>query len=123
MKCSFNFKHLDHSDALQEHTQASLDKIARFLLKEGHAQIWFSKKKEDFVVEILISTADKQYRASSTGEDVYGTVEGVAEKLEKQILKNRKIVQNHKHFELSKEGKMSHLTPDFEMNMSSRKAQ
>jgi putative sigma-54 modulation protein len=122
MKCSFNFKHLDHSDALQEHAQQSLDKIARFLLKDGHAQVWFSKKKDDFIVEILISTADKQFRASSTGDDVYGTVEGTVEKLEKQILKNRKILKNHKHFELSKEGRLSHLTPAFDMNMNVRKA-
>lgn len=122
MKCSFNFKHLDHSDALQERTQQSLDEISRFLLKEGHAQVWFSKNKDEFMVEILVSTADKQFRASTSGDDVYGATEATVDKLYKQILKTRKIVQKHKHFELSKEGKMAQMSPAFEMNLGSRKA-
>lgn len=48
MKYNITFKHLDHSDALQNYLVTSLDEIARFLLKDGFAHVCLAKVKRVF---------------------------------------------------------------------------
>lgn len=106
MKLNYTFKHLDHSDALVTYTEERMEEIGRFLLREGYGNVYFSKTKNEFCVEVSINTREKYFKASAFGSDVYGAVDGVAEKLEKQFLKTSKQYKNHKKPELSKEGRL-----------------
>lgn len=106
MKLNYTFKHLDHSDALVNYTEERMSEIGRFLLKEGYGNVYFSKQKNEFCVEISVNTREKYFKATSFSMDVYGAVDSVAEKLEKQFLKTSKQLKNHKKPELTKEGRL-----------------
>lgn len=122
MKLNFTFKHLDHSEALQQYTQELMDRLGSFLLKEGQGQVCFSKSKKEFSVDISINTKQKYFRAHANHFDAYSAVDEVVEKLEKQFLKINKVNKHHKKFELSKSGRLKKLNERFEISARYRKA-
>lgn len=122
MKTSYTFRHLDHSEALLAYTNERVEQIGKFLLKEGHGNVYFSKQKNEFCVEISVNTAQKYFKATSYNTDIYAAVDAVVTKLEKQFLKSRKLMQDHKKFELSKQGQMEHLNERLEYHIRYRKA-
>jgi putative sigma-54 modulation protein len=122
MKFNYTFKHLDHSDSLVDYTEDKMSEITRFLLKDGSGNIYFSKQKNNFCVEISVNTREKFFKATGTSQDIYASVDDVVAKLEKQFLKTAKQVKNHKKFELSKEGRLGRMTKDMEPAPRYRKA-
>lgn len=114
MKLNYTFKHLDHSDALLNYTEEKLEEIGKFLLKEGYGNVYYSKIKNEFCVEVTVNTREKYFKATSYNMDAYTAVDLVVEKLEKQFLKTRKIMQQHKKPELSREGKLEQLNSRLE---------
>ncbi|MEN0059296.1 MAG: ribosome-associated translation inhibitor RaiA [Bdellovibrio sp.] len=97
MKLNYTFKHLDHSDALVVHTEDRMSEIGRFLLKDGYGNVYFSKQKNEFCVEISVNTREKYFKATAFGADAYAAVDSAAEKLEKQFLKINKQYKDHKN--------------------------
>ncbi|MFN7904116.1 MAG: ribosome hibernation-promoting factor, HPF/YfiA family [Pseudobdellovibrionaceae bacterium] len=96
MKMSFVFKHLDHSESLQEFAQNRLDETLQFLLKQGLGHCHFSKTKSVFHVEIVVNTQLKFFKSSAESEDVYAAVEKAVLKLEKQVMKSRQLNKSRK---------------------------
>lgn len=109
MKLNYTFKHLDHSDSLVNYTEERMIEVEKFLLKEGYGNVYFSKQKNEFCVEVSINTREKYFKATAYGIDVYGAVDSAAEKLEKQFLKINKQIKNHKKPELTKEGRLEQV--------------
>lgn len=122
MKLNFTFKHLDPSEALQAHTRESLESIGRFLLKDGFANVYYSKQNHEFCVEMSVNTRERYYKATAEHSDPYQAVNAAIEKLEKQFLKTRKTVQNHKKPELSKTGRLDQMNENFEPQRRFKKA-
>ena len=114
IKLNYTFKHLDHSEALVQYTEGKMEEISKFLLKEGYGNIYFSKTKNEFCIEATVNTREKYFKATSYNMDAYTAVDLVVEKLEKQFLKTRKIVQHHKKPELSREGRLEQLNASLE---------
>ncbi len=102
MKVQYTFKHLDHSDALEEYCQEQLNEISRFLLKDYAGHVSFSKRLKEFCVEITVLTHQKPFRSKSFHYDVYSAVDEAISKLEKQFIKMRKIMTHHKKPSLDK---------------------
>lgn len=105
MKLNYTFKHIDTSESLISYTRDRISEVGRFLLKEGFANVYFSKHKNEFCVEVSVNTHERYFKATAYGLDVYAAVDAVAEKLEKQFLKIKSQVKNHKKPELTKEGR------------------
>lgn len=97
MNMTFVFKHLDHSDSLQEYAMNRLEQTLQFLLKEGAGHCHFSKTKLLFRVEIVVNTRLKFFKSSDENQDVYAAVENAIVKLEKQVMKTRQLHKSHKN--------------------------
>ncbi|RYZ89016.1 MAG: ribosome-associated translation inhibitor RaiA [Proteobacteria bacterium] len=121
MKLNYTFKHLDPSSALQKYTEGKMEEIEKFLLKEGYGNVYYSKTKNEFCVEVTVNTREKYFKATSYNMDAYTAVDLVVEKLEKQFLKTRKIVQHHKKPELTREAHLDHLNARMEFEAKSSK--
>jgi len=106
MKLNYTFKHLDHSDSLTTYTEQKMEEIGKFLLKEGYGNVYFSKQKNEFQVEISVNTREKYFKASGFAMDVYAAVDAVVDKLEKQFLKTSKQYKDHKKPENTKESRI-----------------
>jgi len=115
MKVQFNFIHLDVSEALQEYTELHLNEIGKFLLKDGQCHCFVSKTRGAFAVEITVqSSKQKYFKATASKHDIYEAVDAVIDKLERQFLKTKSLVKNHKKFEISREGRLRDLNGKLE---------
>ena len=122
MKLNFTFKHIDRSEALETYTAEQLEDISRFLLKNGHGQVLFSKKNHEYTIEVSVNTKERYFRAHAFDNDPYHAVDQAITKLEKQFLKTKKVVQHYKSKPLSKEGKLERMNERFEVRVRYRKA-
>lgn len=114
MKLNVQFRKLDPSQALIAYAQSKLDEVSRYLLKEGQAQVYLSKVRGLFEVEITINSREKYFKALSASQDAYEAIDMASYKLEKQFLKQKSIHKNHKKFDLSKTGKLRSINSKFE---------
>lgn len=115
MRLKHAFRHLDVSTAVTNYTQSRVMEISRFLLKEGDGSVYYSKMNHAFCVEISINTPHKYFKASSESEDIYAAVDEVVAKLERQLLKTKKAIKNHKRPELSRAGRMNQINSQLEL--------
>lgn len=105
MKINYTFKHLDYSEALCTYAREQLTDISRFLLKEGHGNVYVSKQNHEFCVEVSVNTKEKYFKATAYSSDPYAAVDAVSDKLEKQFLKVAKQFKDHTDPENTKEGR------------------
>ena len=122
MRLNFTFKHLDRSEALEKYMTDRLEGIGRFLLKEGFANVYCSKQNHEFCLEVSLNTREKYFRAMAVHSDPYHAVDAVVDRLEKQLLKTRKLVQSHRRPELSKSGRLEQMNDRFETQLKYKKA-
>lgn len=116
MKFHYFFKHIDSSEALMEHADEKLLRVCRFLLKDGKGEVYFSKSKLDWKIDITIRSAHGHFAARAKAENLYMAVDMAADKLEKQLLKRKTKVQHHKNYEKSREGRLELLNESLEMD-------
>ncbi|MBC7742057.1 MAG: ribosome-associated translation inhibitor RaiA [Bdellovibrionaceae bacterium] len=116
MKSNYTFKHLDYSESLVNYANEKLNEIGHFLFRDSRSTVYFFKNNHEFVVEISINTKEKFFKATASATDVYVAVDMSVDKLEKQFLKVKEIYQNHKKFDLSKEGKLQDINSQMEFD-------
>ncbi len=122
MRVQITFKHLDQSLNLEEYTKEKLTKTGRFLLKDAFAHVYFSKFRGRFKAEISMNTKERYLRGSGMAGDIYQAIDEAMDKIQKQLLKIRKVNKHHKKPHLSKEGKLKSLNTQLEYSWPYRKA-
>lgn len=122
MKLSFTFKHLDRSESLEGYLAEGLEEAGKFLLRDSHATVTCSKQGHEFHIEVSVNTRERYFRADAFDEDPYVAADMALVKLERQFLKNRKVVQNHRRPEFSKQGRLEQMNDRFESPLRYRKA-
>lgn len=122
MKLNFTFKHLDRSESLESYVADKLDEVGKFLLKDGFANVYCSKQNHEFCVEVSVNTREKYFKAMAFHSDPYMAADLVMAKLEKQFLKTKRLVQNHRKPELSREGRLERMNDRFEASLRFKKA-
>lgn len=122
MKSNYTFKHLDYSESLVKYTNEKLDEIGKFLLKDGRCNVYYWKDHHNFYCEVSINSKQKFFKATGTATDIYVAVDMMIDKMERQFLKVKEIYQDHKKFELSKEGRFQQINEQFEFQPRGRKS-
>jgi ribosomal subunit interface protein len=122
MKLNHTFRHLDISESLIQYCQQQIEEVSRFLLKDGHGHVYYSKANHEFCVEIAVNTRRRYFKATASHVDIYAAVDEVMTKLERQILKTHKAVKNHKRPELSRSGRLHQLNGQLEFAPRLKKA-
>lgn len=118
MRFKFNFHQVDYSQALTTYCQEEIERVGRFLLKEGTCQVYFRFGRYDCQVQVDVSSPWGYFKASSKNENFYLAVDDIAMKLGKQFLKHKEKHQHHKKYERSKRGKMRRLNAQLEYDNS-----
>ena len=89
----------------------------------GNATLNISPKQgHEFHIEVSVNTRERYFRADAFDEDPYVAADMALVKLERQFLKNRKVVQNHRRPEFSKQGRLEQMNDRFESPLRYRKA-
>ncbi len=119
MQWKHNFKHIDSSDSLKAYAEKEFEKAGRHLLKQSQWQIFYSKgKHSDCCVDVSVHDGNGHFKATAHDDSFYIAVDKACEKLERQFLKKKEILQNHKEPEQTKEGRLERLNPRLEYDNS-----
>jgi ribosomal subunit interface protein len=120
MQWKHNFKHVDVSESLQQYAESALMKEGRFLLKDSHCQMIYSKGKHhhECRVDVNVQNGTGHFKASGQSDSFYTAVDEAAEKLSKQFQKKKEKLQHHKDFDKSREGRLKRINSRLEYDNS-----
>ena len=110
MQWKFTFKQVDTSEALQDYSQESFERISGLLLKESQWHVFYSMGKFDFSVEVVVINSHGRFKAKAVStESLYLAVDRAAEKLSRQFHKHKEKMQDHAKYDRSKQGRLKRV--------------
>ncbi|NKB47413.1 MAG: ribosome-associated translation inhibitor RaiA [Legionellales bacterium] len=88
---------LDVSPALKEFTTQKLDRILRHFDRITSINVTFAIEKTRNIAEATIFVAKAEINASSESEeDIYSAVDLLIDKLDRQVIKHKEKLKNHR---------------------------
>lgn len=93
MKTQVFYKNIDKSEALDKSVNEKLSKLDKYFKHEAEAKITCSKIKKNLKVDVIIPFNGLIVRAEDTSDDLYGSIDRVMEKLERQFRKYKTRIE------------------------------
>lgn len=85
MNISITFRHMAASEAIKSYANDKVAKLQKFLRQPMTAKVTLSIDRLKHVAETRISSGGAHLEAKEAGEDMYGSIDRVIDKLERQI--------------------------------------
>lgn len=95
MQLSVTGHHVDLTDSLREYVASKLKKIERHfdLVSDVHCVLTVEKLRHK--AEATLSVSGGKIHADSTEEDMYAAIDGLADKLDRQVKKYKEKLADH----------------------------
>lgn len=120
MKFQYTFKQLENSEFVTKAAEEKIGHTTRYLLKDGSGHVYFGKRGHLYTVDVSIRAGGEgHFKASACSESLYAAIDLICDKLEKQFVKKKDKIQNHKRFSFSKAGKLAAMNDNFELDSRS----
>ena len=97
MKVTTTSRHYDLTTALRDYAESKVHNLKKYFDQIENAQITFSLEKYRHTVEISVHVNGGDFQAKEVSEDMYASVDGALEKLERQILKFKGKIKSRKN--------------------------
>lgn len=94
MKTIVSGRNMSVTDALRDTIRSKLGKLDRFFHKELEAQVTLSVEKNRHIIEVTIPFNGSILRAEEATEDMYRSIDGVVDKLIRQLGKQKNKLEN-----------------------------
>ncbi len=102
MKVTTTARHYELTPALKDYAENKVHHLKRYFDQIVNAHITFSLEKYRHTVEITVHVNGRDFKSKDVSEDMYASVDGAVEKLERQIMKHKGKRRNRKsHLKLS----------------------
>lgn len=96
MQINITGHHVDLTEALSEYVRTKFDKLERHFDNIQNVQVTLSVEKQRQKAEADIHLAGGQVVASDEHEDMYAAIDGLVDKLDRQIIKHKEKMKSHK---------------------------
>jgi ribosome hibernation promoting factor len=95
MKLSVKGRNLEITDALRAYAEEKVQRMTRYLEHIVSATVNLSVEKHRQIAEVTLRVRDLTIRAEESTDDLYSSIDLVAEKLERQILRYKERIAAH----------------------------
>lgn len=100
MKLTVKGKNITITDALKNYVEKRFDKLEKYFQDEMHGTVTLSIEKNAQIAEATLPINHYILRAEESSDDMYASIDGIVEKIERQIRKyktrvNRKARQQN----------------------------
>jgi len=95
MQFSVTARNLEITPALRTYTEEKLSRLTRYLENIVTIHVVLSVNKHRQTAEVTLRVRDLTIRAEEEGDDLYSSIDLVAEKLERQILRYKERIMAH----------------------------
>jgi putative sigma-54 modulation protein len=96
MQISVTFRNTESKDALREYVQEKLSKLKKYVDSPLEANVVLTVEKHRHIAEIILIANRITINAQEETEDMFSAIDRVTEKLERQILKYKDKIKQHK---------------------------
>lgn len=97
MQVAVTFRHMDSSDPVRTYVADKMMRVKKYIDEPVEAQVVLSvEKKIRHKVEVTLSAKGITIKAAEQTEDMYAAIDGVLDKLERQLKRYKEKIKNHK---------------------------
>lgn len=97
MNITVTFRHMDASDAIRNYASEKVKKLQKFLRQPMTARVTLSLDNQTHVAETQLSSGGAHLEAKEASSDLYASIDGVIDKLERQIRGVKGAAESKKH--------------------------
>lgn len=95
MQLSVKGRNLEITDALRQYAEEKLGRLRKYFEQIGTAAVVLSVEKHRQIAEVTLRVRDLTIRAEESTADLYSSIDLVADKLERQILRYKERILAH----------------------------
>ena len=107
MQLSVKGRNLEVTDALRTYAEEKVQRMGRYLEGIGSGHVVLSVEKHRHIAEVTLRVRDLTVRAEESTDDMYSSIDLVAEKLERQILRHKERIVAHMDRPVHREDRQS----------------
>ncbi len=96
MQINITGHHLELTDALREYVTTKFEKLERHFDNITNVQVTLSVDKQRQKAEADMHISGGEVFATSEHEDMYAAIDGLTDKLDRQIIKHKEKMKSHK---------------------------
>ncbi|MBB71538.1 MAG: ribosomal subunit interface protein [Legionellales bacterium] len=96
MQINLTGHHVEVTPPLREYAVKKFERIVRHLDKIISINVVFEKQKVNQVAKATISAPGAQFYADEHSEDMYAAIDGLVDKLDKQVKQHKERQSSHK---------------------------
>ena len=89
--------HIEVTPAIRDYVTSKLDRIIRHFDHVTSVHVILSVEKLKQKAEVTLHVKGKDIHANDTGADLYASIDAVADKLVRQVVKHKEKVTDHPH--------------------------
>jgi putative sigma-54 modulation protein len=104
MQLSVKGRNLEITDAIRAYAEEKVRRMTRYLEHIVSGTVYLSVEKHQQIAEVTLRVRDLTIRAEESTDDLYSSIDLVAEKLERQILRYKERIAAHVSRSGSREG-------------------
>ncbi len=95
MQLSVKGRNVEVTEALRAYAEEKVQRMGRYLEGIGSGSIVLAVEKHRQIAEVTLRVRDLTVRAEESTDDMYSSIDLVAEKLERQILRHKERIVAH----------------------------
>ena len=95
MQLTITFRNLEAIDSLKSYAREAVERVSRFLDREGEAHVVLSVERHLHVVDITMRSGPWTFRGHDKSEDMYVSIDEAMDHVERQFLKTKDRVKQH----------------------------
>lgn len=96
MQINITGHHVELTDALNDYVRTKFDRLERHFDNITNAQVTLSVEKQRQKSEANIHLAGGEVFAANEHDDMYAAIDGMVDKLDRQIIKHKEKMKSHK---------------------------
>ncbi len=96
MQINLTARHLDITDAIRNYVQSKFERLERHFDHMTNVHVILSVEKLSQKAEASFHVSGHDVYADSEHEDMYAAIDGLIDKLDRQVLKHKEKMKNHR---------------------------
>ncbi|CAN8142773.1 ribosome hibernation-promoting factor [uncultured Thiomicrorhabdus sp.] len=95
MQVNITGHHIDVTDALRSYVSEKLEKLERHFDHVTNVHVILTVNKQSQIAEATVHASGADLFAQHDSEDMYASIDGLVDKLDRQIIKHKEKIGNH----------------------------
>jgi putative sigma-54 modulation protein len=97
MQINISGHHVEVTEALKDYVHSKVEKLERHFDNITNVQVTLTVEKLVQKAEATIHASGAELHANADDENMYAAIDGLTDKLDRQLLKHKEKMNNHRH--------------------------